>query len=302
MIAESKGSVLQVQGFSVNDGEGIRTVIFLSGCPLRCQWCANPETWTLPPKLAIYRSSCTGCGLCKTACPRGLFPADKTAFDRQQCTACGKCADACPSHALKVLISEQTASEVVQKVSRDAIFFQRSGGGVTFSGGEATVQEDFLRTLATAFDARCIDLWIETCGFFEWERVQDIFSLFSNVLFDIKCMDSELHRQYTGQDNKKILENCLRIYKAGIPLTIRVPVIPGVSGTRENMAATADFMQTQLQGARVELLPYHDLGTQKYPALGMSASLHPFATPSAEEMAAFEDIFRARGITVVRFV
>ncbi|CAK7057276.1 MAG: 4-hydroxyphenylacetate decarboxylase activating enzyme [Desulfovibrio sp.] len=296
------GYVLQMQSMSVNDGEGIRTVIFLPGCPLRCRWCANPETWTPAPKLAVYHSKCTGCGACETVCPASLFPPQMESPGRDGCTACGECVTACPSGTLKILNHRMALEEVVRKVERDAVFFRASGGGVTFSGGEPTVQTGFLRALVTAFYERGIDICIETCGYFPWEGVEDIFAKLDRVLYDIKHMDPRVHKELTGVSNERILENCVRVARTGVPVTVRVPVISGVNGTQENLEATARFIREELEGASIELLPYHDLGTEKYRAIGQTAFLHDeYAAPSAREMEDFENMFRRAGVPVVRY-
>lgn len=293
-----------MQSMSVNDGEGIRTVIFLTGCPLRCRWCANPETWTPEPKLAVYHSKCTGCGTCTWACPLKIFPPHVESPRQVGCNACGICARECPAGALKILIRKTSLEEVLRKVERDDLFFRSSGGGVTFSGGEPTAQAPFLRALANAFEARGIDMCIETCGYFQWDEVEDIFAKFSRVLYDLKHMDEEAHRELTGVSNRLILENCARVARAGLPMTVRVPVIRGLNGTRENLAATAGFILNDLKNAdvSVELLPYHDLGTEKYRAIGQPEFMHDeYETPSQEEMDEFEELFRQAGLPVVRY-
>lgn len=296
------GTVLQMQSFSVNDGEGIRTVIFLPGCPLRCRWCANPETWTPAPKLAVYHTKCTGCRACEAACPNALFPPGLEKPSASGCMACGACTVVCPSGALKVLIREMSVDEIVRSVERDAIFFRNSGGGVTFSGGEPTVQSGFLRSLVRAFGKRGIDMCIETCGYFDWDEVADIFAKLSHVLYDIKHMDENTHRELTGVSNRRILENCIRVASLGIPLTIRIPVIQGATGTRQNLERTAQFMKENLPGASIELLPYHDLGREKYRAIGQAECLQEgYAAPDARGMEEAEDLFRGQGITVVRY-
>lgn len=296
------GFVLQMQSFSVNDGEGIRTVVFLPGCPLRCRWCSNPETWTPAPKLAVYHSKCIDCGACEKACPWSLFPPRLENPAAAGCNACGLCAGVCPPGALKVLIQEMSVAEVVQKVERDAVFFRSSGGGVTFSGGEPTFQAGFLRALTQEFDKRGIDMCMETCGYFIWDEVSDIFEKISHVLFDLKHMDPAAHRELTGVSNERILENCSRIAALGKILTVRMPTIRNVNGTRENLEATARFMKDRLPGASIELLPYHDLGREKYRAIGQAARQHDeYAAPDRGEMEEAENFFRQQGITVVRY-
>jgi len=243
-----EGMVLQLQKFSVHDGDGVRTVVFLSGCPLRCLWCANPEGWNI-----------------SSFCQRA------------------------------------SVGEVIKQIERDEIFFRYSGGGITFSGGEPTVQEGFLRALAQAFHQRGISIWMETCGYFEWEKVKDIFKMTDHVFYDIKCMDAALHRDLTGADNALILENCVKLYHAGHPVTIRIPAVKGANFTDENMEATARFMSENLPGSPIELLPYHTLGLEKYRALGMTDEIHPFSTPSREEIKSAYETFRRHGVAVVEY-
>jgi pyruvate formate lyase activating enzyme len=291
-----------MQSFSVNDGEGVRTVVFLPGCPLRCRWCANPETWTPLPKLAVYHSKCIDCGACEKACPQSLFPPRLDSPAASGCTACGACVRACSSGTLKILIQEMSVAEVAQRVERDAVFFRSSGGGVTFSGGEPTVQAGFLRRLVYEFDKRGINMCMETCGFFPWDEVSDIFEKLSHVLFDLKHMDPAVHKELTGVSNERIVENSARIAALGKPLTVRIPLIKGVNDTRDNLEATAYFMNDRLPGANIELLPYHDLGREKYRAIGQSERMHnKYSALDARGMEEAEAFFRRQGITVVRY-
>ena len=233
LMAVTEGMVLQLQKFSVDDGPGVRTVIFMQGCPLRCNWCSNPETWTPESKLAV----------------------------------------------------KTTAKDLVKQVERDAIFFRHSGGGVTFSGGEPTVQGEFLRELVFELERIGISMWIETCGYFDFDEMTDIFEKLDHVYFDIKIMDSMRHKELTGVDNDLILENAVRLHKLGIPLTVRMPAIKEVNFTEENLAATACFMKENLPGVGIELLPYHNLGKEKYEALGRMDFYREFSAPSREEIA-----------------
>ena len=234
---------MQLQRLSVDDGPGVRTIIFLPGCPLRCLWCANPEGWV--------------------------------------------------STDLSETI---TADEIVRRVERDAVFFRYSGGGVTFSGGEPTVQKDFLRALVAAFDSRSISMWIETCGYFNFAEVGDIFNKMEHVFYDIKCIDPARHKELTGRDNALILENAVHLRDAGVPLTIRFPAVKGANFTNENLTATALFMKENLPGVSIELLPYHSLGQDKYKALGLADRFHAFDTPTETEMAEAKTLFRKHGV------
>lgn len=298
--ASLQGTVLQIQSFSVNDGEGIRTAIFLPGCPLRCRWCANPETWTQNAKLAVYYGKCVGCGKCRAACPLGIFPPEQKPAE-MGCTACGECETACPAGALAVLCKRVTVEQVMNKVERESIFHRYSGGGVTFTGGEPTWQQDFLRALTNAFYAQGVSMWMETCGYFQWDNVADILAKMDHLLFDIKCMNDEIHREMTGVSNDLILENCKRAARAGIPITVRIPLIREVNLNRENLEDTARFATENLPDPRVELLPYHDLGKEKYLSLGMEQHLHTFTTPNQEEVLRAREILQGFGIRLAEY-
>ena len=297
---EESGTILQLQGFSTHDGAGVRTVIFLPGCPLRCRWCANPEAFSIEPKLAVYSIKCKGCGECKRACPNSIFPPELLALT-SGCEACGSCVAACPHDALAILGEKVTVEEIVRRVERDEIFFRHSGGGVTFSGGEPTVQEGFLRALTESFYRRGVSMWLETCGYFDFDDVKDILEKMEHALYDIKCMNGQLHRQLTGVDNTLILENCKRLHRLGIPLTVRIPAVKDVNFTEENLRATASFMRENLPGAGIELLPYHNFGHEKYMALGMREQLHEFSAPDKRELSAAYELFRSLGVEKVDY-
>lgn len=297
------GAILQIQGLSVNDGEGIRTVIFLAGCPLRCLWCSNPETWTTTPKLAIYSHKCIQCGTCENVCPEGLSP-PRVYHDNktQNCTACDACVAVCPQGALATLVKPMSVEDIVRRIERDAIFFRASGGGVTFSGGEPTYQLAFLGSLSQALYNLGISLTIETCGYFNWENARHIIEKMDHVFLDMKHMDPKTHHSLTGVPNDIILQNAQHIHALAIPLTIRIPVIPHINGTRENLTATADFIKTNLPQASVELLPYHDLGKEKYASIGLQAHCHQtFTIPDKDFMDEAEHIFSERGISLKHY-
>jgi pyruvate formate lyase activating enzyme len=296
---DDRGWVLQLQSFSPHDGEGVRTVIFLLGCPLRCRWCANPETWVCAAKLVHYEDKCSSCRACQAVCPEGLFPG--AGGGQAKCRACGLCAKACPCGALRVLGQTMGVEEIVKKIQRDEVFFRYSGGGVTFSGGEPLFQLPFLRSLAGELFRAGIDLWLETSGFFPWGEAADVFSFFSHVFLDLKCMDREKHLAFTGQDNSLILKNAARFVKMDMPLTVRVPCVPGLSFTEENLEATALFMKNCLPGADVELLPYHDLGKEKYKALGREREFKPYMAPPAPAMEAARAVFHKNGVKTVSY-
>lgn len=279
----AKGVILQMQDYSIHDGDGVRTTIFLAGCGLRCQWCANPESWTQQKKLAFHAHKCAACHRCAQACPEGLDPAAGD-FDPSRCTFCGECVAACPEQALQLACLESDVEAVAAKLRRDEVFFRHSGGGVTFSGGEPFVQPAFLGQVIEACERLGVSVWVETCGFFSWDACKHLMPKIDHVFFDIKHMDAETHRRFTGQGNAEVLENACRIHALDIPMTVRIPLIVEVNLDEDNLRATAAFMRDRLPGAAIELLPYHELGKAKYLAFRMAEDFHSFTTPSAGQV------------------
>ncbi|KXL52424.1 4-hydroxyphenylacetate decarboxylase activating enzyme [Anaerotignum neopropionicum] len=296
----NKGIVIQLQDYSIHDGDGVRTTIFLAGCKLRCQWCANPESWTTKSKLVFYRHKCIGCMKCAQACPVNLVPCK---MDRHNdiFTACGKCVEVCTQKALDIACSEKSADDLVHKIERDALFFRYSGGGVTFSGGEPFLQHKFLRVLLDRFEELGVNSWVETCGYFNFEVVQDLIPKFDHIFLDIKHMDSEKHKEFTGHSNELILENAKKIYAAGVPMTIRIPTIVEVNLADENLEKTAQFIRNNLPLATIELLPYHELGKAKYISLGIEDKFIKFTTPTEDQISHAYDIFKSYGIEVTEY-
>ncbi len=303
MASDSIGFVSQIQGFCVNDGEGIRTNIFLSGCPLRCKWCANPETWTPSAKLTVVKEKCTGCGRCMHACPvkAALNPIDSDVFVTEACNSCGKCVDVCPTSARKVLGSYMTVGDVIERVKKDVIYFRQSGGGVTFSGGEPTFQKNFLKAIIDELYELGVDMAIESSGMFSWEGSKDIFEKLDFIFVDLKIFDSEKHCKYTGSGNEVILENIMKIGKLGKPVVVRIPLMKDVNDDEENISRTAQFVRDNVPGGRIEVLPHHNYGSYKYDALGMKEHKMLFETPSKERVEEIEELIRKNGIEVADF-
>ncbi len=291
----SDGVVLQMQDYSIHDGAGVRTTIFLAGCALRCAWCANPETWTRRSKLAFYAHKCVDCRTCLTACPAHLDPRTVTAYTAQ-CRHCGQCVSACPSSALAMACERVTAQQVAAQIERDALFFRYTGGGVTFSGGEPFLQPAFLRAVIAACEPLGVTFWAETSAHFSWRQAAPLLGCFEHVFCDIKHMDSAQHRRFTGVGNERILSNIKAMYQAGVALTVRVPFIPEVNGDETNMRATAAFMQANLPGVGVELLAYHELGNSKFAAFKMAQPHHEFSIPTQAQLTAAYAIFAQYGV------
>ena len=269
---QRQGMVFNVQKYSVHDGPGIRTIVFLKGCSLSCRWCSNPESQQREPELAFNAGRCLGvskCGHCIMACPYGsitLGEDDKLRINRTHCTACHMpCAAACPAQGLLVYGKQRTVDDVLNVVEQDMAFYARSGGGLTLSGGEPLLQGEFAVALLREARARRIKTAVETCGMVSAETVCAAAEYLNYVLFDIKHMDSAEHEAQTGLSNKHILENFRILAEEfpNLPILARTPIIPGFNDSEQAVTAIAQFLKPY-DRVEYEMLPYHRLGTQKY--------------------------------------
>lgn len=250
---ERKGLIFDIKEFAVFDGPGIRTTVFFKGCPLRCQWCHNPEGLSFQRELMVSPNGCRNCGRCLEVCPNG---------GRGNCRLCGRCVEVCSLHLRKICGEEYTAAELAERLNKDRTFLQRNGGGVTFSGGEALAQPLFLKDVLARLPG--LHKAVETSGYCEPEIFREIVALLDYVIMDIKLADDTLHKKYTGVSNKKILENLEYLKRGGKPYVIRVPLIPGVNDTDENLRQTAALLRGAKDLELVELLPYHTTAGAKY--------------------------------------
>ena len=265
-MMNTKGKILQLQHYSVNDGDGIRTIVFFAGCPLRCRWCSNPEGWEARDRILYIASRCIGCGRCTSVCPRQVGCDLNAPGERDKCVDCGACVKACLEHARKHSVTEWTVQQVLDWLEKELIFFRESGGGVTYSGGECTQQPEFLHELARAVYDLGLNQAMETCGYFPLEKLQPTLDLMDLLFMDIKHMDREKHRQFTGVDNGLILHNIAELGKQKKNIVVRIPTIMGVNGDEENIRNTARFVREHLPEPKLELLPYHSYGGINIPS------------------------------------
>ena len=295
-------NITNIQKFSIHDGDGIRTTVFFKGCPLKCEWCHNPETQRFEKEMQVDREKCTGCGTCASVCPNGavrMTEDHRPAWDPKACTFCGKCENFCPAGSREIVGREYTVKELTKELMKDQMFYEESGGGVTFSGGEVmSMDMDFILAMAKELKRQDVTLTIDTCGYVPYERFEKILPYVNTFLYDVKVMDPELHKKYMGTDNKLILENLIRLSQDGARIYIRIPTIKEVNGNEQNMKETIAFLKEHdIHPAGVNLLPYHDTGSGKYAKLDMEYKGTDLHAPDKEEMEAFAALFVNAGFT-----
>ena len=293
---EKTAKVLSFKRFAVHDGDGVRTTVFLAGCPLRCVWCHNPEGLDGKARLAYFPDKCLSCGLCAGVCRTGAHTLDETGhhFDRSLCVSCGACAEVCIGDALTFYGREMTVDAVVGKLLEDRAFYGERGG-VTLSGGECLIHPDFCAEVAERCRAEGVGVDIDTCGDVPWETFERLLPDVDTFLYDVKAISDEVHRRCTGRGNARILENLKKLTGVGARVEIRVPYVPAYNDGE--MGAIAAFL-ADLPIVGVRVLPYHDLAHSKYLSLGMEPHLPP-RVPTGEEMENARALFRAAGVRVI---
>jgi pyruvate formate lyase activating enzyme len=296
------GIVFNVQFFNLHDGPGIRTLVFLKGCPLRCRWCCNPESLDRRPQLGILNLKCDRCLKCLAACPIGAVSVGGDGLprvDRQKCTACGECVPLCLPGALTIYGRRMNAAEVLEEVRRDKPFYDGSGGGVTATGGEPLLQASFVRAIFELCHQDGIHTCLETSGYGDAGAWQQILPVTDYVLFDLKHLDTQRHCDLTERPNRLILSAARTVASHGIPLMFRMPLVPGHNDDCANIEQTASFLKSlgspSVQG--IELMPYHRLGTAKYETLGMPLPLANLAPPTAAAVEAVRQSFETQGVS-----
>jgi pyruvate formate lyase activating enzyme len=292
-LEQVKGIVFDVQRYSLHDGPGLRTNIFLKGCPLECAWCANPESQRLQPELALYAHNCMTCGQFAERCPTHWQSTE--GWSHAQVAAYGERVELCPTGAIHWIGVERTAGDLMAEVQRDRPFYE-DGGGMTLTGGEATMQPEMALALLRLARADLINTAIETTGYTRWPVLESLLPYLNTVLYDFKHIDSSVHRRFTGVGNELILENLRKLAECGAPLVVRVPLIPGFNAAPETLQAMADFIITLGASVQaVDILPYHTLGRAKYRALGREYPWENAARLRDNEVSACVEILQRTG-------
>ena len=274
-----KATIFDIERNSFVDGPGIRTTVFFKGCNLRCAWCHNPESQSNKVQMMFHANKCTGCGKCKEKCPNAL----------QKCELCGRCTLYCPHDAREICGKEYTSDEILKRILKDTTFYETSGGGVTFSGGECMLQIDFLEEILKKCKENGIHTAVDTAGCVPYKRFERIIPYTDLFLYDVKCFDNEKHRQYTGVGNELILENLKSLLSTAKPIWVRIPIIPTVNDTEEEMKMIRSFFDSFGFPEKIELLPYHAMGKHKYAAL--QKEVQKFEIPSPQTMESLKKYF-----------
>lgn len=294
---EESGLVFDIKKFAVHDGPGIRTTVFLKGCPMKCIWCHNPESIIETRELFFYQNRCIGCGRCLEVCPSGAIKLESVSerIDKKKCILCENCVASCPAEALVYVGKRMSVTEVMREILKDKPFYDNSSGGVTLSGGEPVQQAGFSLALLKRCKDHSIHTSLDTCGYVEWEMFSKLLPYVDLVLYDIKCMDTKFHQKLTGVSNELILENAKRIAQSGKPIIIRVPVIPDCTDSEDNIREIASFVHLLGDSVKeIELLPYNKLAEWKHEQYAGEYVLKGTEPPEEEKLSKLNSLIAKR--------
>jgi pyruvate formate lyase activating enzyme len=291
--------VISITRMTVHNGPGIRTLILFKGCPLRCVWCSTPESWNESPEIAFYTDRCILCGDCIPVCPRTAITAGDKAviINRELCNNCSQCVTVCNTEALRLLGQKYTIEELVQEVKKDKVVFKHSGGGVTVSGGEPLLDPEFALELFRSFKQNGINVGVDTCGYVPRKNVEVVLPYVDFFLWDIKHMDDDKHKEFTGVSNRLILDNLRFVSDNSIPVYIRLPIIPGYNDSEENLRAVCEFAKDLSSLVEINLLPLHHLGKARYVALGLEYPIEGIPLIQDEVLQEIKKLVESYGLT-----
>ena len=296
------GTIFDIKRYAIHDGPGIRTTIFLKGCPLRCWWCHNPEGIAPDPQLTYRQERCKGCYECIDMCPHDALSRTNAdghiAINREKCDLCNHCIHVCPSRALEIIGREVSVDEVMKEIEKDILFYDESNGGVTFSGGEPLMQVHFLNSLLERCKEKDIHTAVDISGYAPFEEIDRLREKVDLFLYDLKIIDDEKHKEYTGVSNERILENLKELSERGDRITIRIPIIPGINDSDGDIHEFAQFILSLTGGKEISLLPYHQAARAKYKRLGEPDRMPLISQPSDNKLEKTRIELERRGLDV----